>query len=396
MTLIARYLARLRLFAFLYLVFVLAGCSEPPGQIDPNWQTPDKVFDIDLFEQNINDAIIGAYGYAYAINQDGQLYSEGAEGFSRGIVDATPELPSKKLSATQRMNIASISKTITAVAVLQLLDQKGLTIDDSILPYLPLQWDPHSSIADLTFRELLTHTSGLNGNANGAYRYADLRQYIETGISPSDKSQNRIYQNANYALFRVIIPYLWHGAFKLTGDTSEDGYAKGLAAIYIDYVNRNIFQPAGIATASCTSTDQDNPTLFYEYASPDDVTGWNPGDWTLLCGSGGWYLSARELAAFLAHLRYGELLSDEMRQLMDEEFLGWRPLGNVTGEHGIYRAHGGGLCNPSCSGGKGMSGAIMNFPNNVQVVLLINSLGGVHPEKYTLLRDAYDAAWVVP
>lgn len=38
------------------------------------------------------------------------------------------------------MNITSVTKTITAVAVLQLLERRRLTVDSLIEPWLPEGW----------------------------------------------------------------------------------------------------------------------------------------------------------------------------------------------------------------------------------------------------------------
>ncbi|NIP79482.1 MAG: serine hydrolase, partial [Gemmatimonadetes bacterium] len=93
-------------------------------------------FDVDLFEQNIRDALDGeTVGYAYAISEHGQLAASGANGFARTAVDGQ-----LAQSAGKRTNIASVTKTITAVAVLQLLERRGLTIDSDIDPWIPADW----------------------------------------------------------------------------------------------------------------------------------------------------------------------------------------------------------------------------------------------------------------
>ena len=62
--------------------------------------------------------------------------------------------------------IASISKTITATAVLQLRDEGRLGLDDPAVRHLPelaAVQDPFGSVEDITIRRLLMHTSGLQG-----------------------------------------------------------------------------------------------------------------------------------------------------------------------------------------------------------------------------------------
>ena len=62
--------------------------------------------------------------------------------------------------------IASISKTFTAVAVMQLRDEGRLRLDDPYVLHVPefaAAVNPFGPIEDVTIRRLLTHTSGLQG-----------------------------------------------------------------------------------------------------------------------------------------------------------------------------------------------------------------------------------------
>lgn len=59
--------------------------------------------------------------------------------------------------------IASVSKLVTATAVLQLYEQGHFDLDDDINPYLPFKViNPHFPDAKITFRMLLAHTSSIN------------------------------------------------------------------------------------------------------------------------------------------------------------------------------------------------------------------------------------------
>lgn len=72
---------------------------------------------------------------------------------SFGFADFKNKIPNSEAS---RFNIASISKTFTSVAVLQLKEKGKLNIDDPVKKYLPEFRYP-----DITIRHLLSHTSGL-------------------------------------------------------------------------------------------------------------------------------------------------------------------------------------------------------------------------------------------
>jgi hypothetical protein len=66
--------------------------------------------------------------------------------------------------------------------------------------------------------------------------------------------------------------------------------------------------------------------------------------------------------------------------------------GLVDGNFGVYRAHGGDIGTGS---NPGFTGCMMNYPILLQAVVLINSGGGnLGAHACTMLRDAYDNAWV--
>jgi len=61
------------------------------------------------------------------------------------------------------MNIASISKTITGVAMMQAVQAGKLSLDEDINTYLPFKVvNPHVPEARITLRHLATHTSGIS------------------------------------------------------------------------------------------------------------------------------------------------------------------------------------------------------------------------------------------
>jgi len=76
--------------------------------------------------------------------------------------------------------IASVSKTVTAVALMTLYDQGHFALDDSINEYLPFTvTHPNYPKSPITFRMLLTHTSGISDVG-----YDDLDLYTYGKDSP--------------------------------------------------------------------------------------------------------------------------------------------------------------------------------------------------------------------
>lgn len=131
-------------------------------------------------------------------------------------------------------NIASQTKQFTAVAVLQLMEQGKLSLQDEITKYLP---DYPTSGQKITVENLLTHTAGIpasDGAAitklQGERRLIKLEEIISTfktrplDFAPGTKM---IYSNNGYMLLGAIIE-------KVSGIP------------YAEYLEKNLFKPAGM------------------------------------------------------------------------------------------------------------------------------------------------------
>ncbi len=377
------------------------------GRFGPSIKVGDiPVFNLDRFESNLNDAFgQQTVGYQYAIARDGVLARSSVFG-TTGLARTNANPPNTSQVATKEMNLASISKTLTATVLLRLLEERNVSVDSAIAAWLPANWvlgagiGPVPGPQQLSFRELLTHRSGLNANLNTSYRYADLQNYAAAGIVPADKAVFT-YQNANFAMFRVAIPYLRYGANGVNQIASLIPFApfdEVIAGLYIETVRDYAFAPTGFVQGGCVPSDP-TPTLGYPFPS-NGQSGIQPGDWITRCGSGGWYLSSVELLGVMATRRYTNLiLSPASRQLMDLNYLGWMDPGNnyaaSKGLYGNYRSHGGDL---TVSGPLGA--CYMEFFNGVQVALNANSAGGNYAgngsNQCAALKWAFENAFIAP
>lgn len=144
---------------------------------------------------------------------------------SFGFADIKNKIPN---SESSRFNIASISKTFTAVAVLQLKEKGKLNIDEPVKKYLP-----EFPFADITIRNLLSHTSGLPDyelfNDIGGEQIItnqevlpSLNKWKEPMSKPGEKWE---YSNVNFQLLALIIE-------KVSGRKFQD------------YMQANIFSKA--------------------------------------------------------------------------------------------------------------------------------------------------------
>ena len=104
--------------------------------------------------------------YRFVVCDEDKVLGSGIGGFSRMTIDP-PVMPAK---LGDRLIIASMSKTITAVAVLGTLQSKNLSPDTPVAPFFPTDWQLHDEVKKLTFRDFLTHRTGFYWDGKTAFQ----------------------------------------------------------------------------------------------------------------------------------------------------------------------------------------------------------------------------------
>jgi CubicO group peptidase (beta-lactamase class C family) len=274
-----------------------------------------QVTDIEKFNKNIEEALKGkVVGATWAIAQNGTVVKTGAIGYARTSLD----LPELKQSADIRQNPASVAKTITAVAILQLLKEKNIPLQSSIKDYLPKTWVRGKGVDNVTFTELLTHTSGLyKGSKNGAWSTS----YIKDRIAEDVGSKAPNYANCNFSLLRILAAYILKGA---PADENIAGINKHAADGLAGYIATKIMAPLGINNFTTKPSTAYAMPLFYHTDKYKGTTeyGTEADDWGDSYGGAGYYISAKELAVFLAALENGKILSKDQLKFMKSFQLG--------------------------------------------------------------------------
>lgn len=96
-----------------------------------------------------------------------------AEGYAVQWADATRRLPEAQrvpMRVETRFDIASLTKVCTAVVALRVLAAHGIRLNDQVAPVLPEYADPPRD--RVTWRQLLTHTSGLPATSDVWQRHS--------------------------------------------------------------------------------------------------------------------------------------------------------------------------------------------------------------------------------
>ncbi len=276
---------------------------------------------------------------------------------------------------------------------MQLLERRGLTTESTIAQWLPPNWNKGPGVANLKFSDLLGHTSGLssvNTQFTTTLGYSGLRRMIDTGAI---RSTVYTYLNANFVLFRVLIPSLWKGL----DDAPSMGQIDSVTSqnVYIQYMQEHVFNPVGLNNITCLPEERSIATMYYATTDLDNVNGTFYNDWTAICGGGGYFMTTFELATVVAYYQHTEvLLSKEWRTIMNDNRFGMDRQDGTYEKHGTYFGKNGSIASTI---GQGTFEQIVMFPNGIEAVVMFNTQGMTFAGgERTLSRaifDAYNKSW---
>jgi CubicO group peptidase (beta-lactamase class C family) len=231
--------------ALIYLTLMLALTI---GNVNASSKLPEDAdfaaIDAYVTEQMNN---LGIPGMALAIVQGDQIaHLQGfgvADSFGRKVTPQTP------------FYIASVTKSFTALAVMQLVEAGKIDLDAPVQMYLPwFELADKEASAKITVRDLLNHTTGISEEDGNRYELLGLQGLEETvrGLGNLSLTQpvgtTWEYSNLNYMIAGLIVE-------KVGGQS------------YGDYVTQHIFGPLDMrhSYASRSSALADGLSEGYRY-----------------------------------------------------------------------------------------------------------------------------------
>ena len=211
----------------------------------------------------------------------------------------------QRVTARTIFHWGSITKTLTAIAIMQLRDRGRLSLDDKVTRYVPelhQVHDPYGMIDSITIRMLLSHSAGFQ---NPTWPYKEGKPWEP--FEPTSWSQlvaMMPYQElhfrpgARYSYSNPAFIYLARIVEQLTGDPWEA------------YVQKNIFSPLGLGHSYFGGTPyylaadrSNNYTVARDSAGRVAETAngrdFDPG---ITIPNGGWNAPLSDLARYAAFL----------------------------------------------------------------------------------------------
>jgi hypothetical protein len=230
-------------------------------------------------------------GYSFVVGGATIPATKLSAGFARTAANGQPvPFESSTMSC-----VGSVSKFITAIGAVQLLDRPdagnvlgwnilNANLDSPMYLGLPVYWDIRADVKEITYRDLLTHTSGLA--AEGApgepgLDYFTLKTYMSPtpapGTPPLGPRGQYAYSNVGFALFRLLLP----NVVGLVPTTPPGQYEQDRAAQYANQfqqiLNDNLWGQLSISGPSQGTPAGSNHAFMYYY--PGSASGYDFSEW---------------------------------------------------------------------------------------------------------------------
>jgi serine beta-lactamase-like protein LACTB len=302
-------------------------------------------------------------GLSAAVVEDGRF--EWAAGF--GMADLENNVPATEHTLYR---LASISKSLTATAAMQLFERGQLDLDAPVQKYCPSfpqkPWP-------ITTRQVMGHLAGIRHYKSGSQDDPEVgnTKHFE---KPIEAGLNFFKEDPLLSPPGTQFHYSTHG-FTLVGCVIEG--ASG--SRYVDFLRQNVLLPAGMA-----QTQFDDRfaiiayrTRFYDKTASGVVRNADFLDSSYKIPGGGWLSSAEDMARFEVAVVDDRLIRRPTRNLMwtplkptdgslDDYALGWGS-GIENGTQGV--GHNGGQ--------QGTSTAFLIAPEQRAGVVVLTNMEGV-------------------
>lgn len=284
------------LTAILVLATFISGCGSGGGSSEPPLPPVSSTLTETLNNYLTTNQSTDTPGLSISVIKGSEIvYQKG-----RGIANNDTAL---SITKNTGFRIASITKSFTALAIMQLVELGLLRVDDKLISLLP-----ELSIAyqDITIHQLLSHQSGIPDYINDSDDPTVWDNVTTTEFMATNSSFNELeftpgssaqYSNTGYVLLAVIIE-------RLTGMS------------FPDYVEENIFIPLGMNNSYVINE-------YHQLGEFGEESALNNGNTTnvlnfnsLIYGSANVVSSVDDMTLFIKGWLEDELISVELKSLM--------------------------------------------------------------------------------
>ena len=277
---------------------------------------------------------------------------------SYGLADKEKDLP---FTNDVQFPVGSITKSMTAMAILQLEEEGKLSVTDPLSDYMPKL--PNAN--KITLHQLLNHSSGLTDfleveeikqNYTKAYSEDEIINSFKDELLKSKPGGKYAYISSDYFLLGKVIE-------KVSG---ED---------YNTYLQNHIFKPAGMNDTFFMNEENRNDVKVKGYENGKPAESLHP---SLLFACGNVISTKADLAKYIYAIEANLLLSEKQKVKMTKSTIdmipnlmgygyGWYVADSLFSFNEKEYSHGGSL--------PGLRSGLMRFPEKDLTIVIFSNNG---------------------
>lgn len=268
-------------------------------------------------------------GLSYAVVDENGILFERSFGYS--------DISAGKVFTNETIiNIASISKTIIAVAMMKAVEEGYVSLDEDINTYLPFKVNnPNHPNIKITLRQLATHTSSIQDSEvyHKSYYFYDAHKLKATELGDDYSfyyeyiKDNELIDDSEFLINVLSKDGKWYNekSFSKRAPGVEAEYSNIAATLaayviecatktkYEDYTAENIFNPLGMKSTTWEINEQTESKLSVRYF---DMNTEVPPYALITKADGGLYTSISDFSKYMIEMikgfkGQGSILSNE-------------------------------------------------------------------------------------
>ena len=279
-------------YTFIFITLITFGCTIE--NIDPNEKKVNSLI-VEIIDSN------NLPGLSVSVMKNGEIV------YSKGFGYADIESKTKIIPSSTKFRIGSFSKTLTASALMKLVEKNKLNLDESIHTYVPEFPDKNW---DFNLRQMGGHLSGIRHYIGNEFY---INKNYKNVIDALDifKDDSLLHEPGTKYYYSTHAWTLVSAAIEQASETP-----------FLEYMYKNVFEPLGMKNTYAETIDlniKDKVTYYKKNNSGDikiepEVN--NSWKWA----GGGFISTTEDIVNFLhSHSKSGYLTDESLNILMSPQ-----------------------------------------------------------------------------
>ena len=279
-------------YTFIFIILIAFGCTIE--NTDPNEKKVNSLI-VEIIDSN------NLPGLSVSVMKNGEIV------YSKGFGYADIESKTKIIPSSTKFRIGSFSKTLTASALMKLVEKNKLNLDESIHTYVPEFPDKNW---DFNLRQMGGHLSGIRHyKGNEFYINKNYKNVIDA--LDIFKDDSLLHEPGTKYYYSTHAWTLVSAAIEQASETP-----------FLEYMYKNVFEPLGMKNTYAETIDLNikDKVTYYKKDNSGDIKIEPEVNNSWKWAGGGFISTTEDIVNFLhKHSKSGYLTDESLNILMSPQ-----------------------------------------------------------------------------